>query len=110
MEVIYFYEAPKLDGYHFDAYTRFKYGVEITFFDEDGSWEKPWREFLFPLISTLIETYGADPEYKRYEFLMEDECQMYRVLFKDEEDQAAFKLLWPGEWDPDPVWSDDDEE
>ncbi len=108
MKVIYFYEAPKLDGYHFDKYTKFKYGVEIDFFDEDGSWEGPWRDFLFPLVTALAETYGIDQSRKRYEFLMETEFQMYRVLFKDECDQAAFKLMYPGEWDPDPVWSDDD--
>ena len=109
METIYFYEEPKLNGYHFDQYTKFKYGVEFTFFDEDGSWERPWRDFLIPLILTITETYGVDPNRERYEFLMETECQMYRILFRDEEDQAAFKLIHPGEWDPDPVWGDEDE-
>lgn len=107
MKVKYFYSEPKLNGYHFDQRTDFKYGVEITFFDESNNWYDAWREFLIPLVVMITEIYDIDPS--RYEFLMETECHMYRILFKDEEDQAGFKLLYPGEWDPDPVWIIEDE-
>ena len=106
MEVKYFYERPKLNGYNFEQLTDFKYGVEFSFFEDDGDWETPWKKFLIPLIGSLVETYGANPE--RYEFLVDEEHCMYRVYFKDEEDQVAFKLLYPGDWDPDPVWDEED--
>lgn len=108
MEVIYFYEHPKLNGYDFHQLTNFKHGVEFSFFNDSHDWDKEWRKMLIPLILSLTETYGDNSN--RYELLLNQENSMYRVYFKDDTDQVAFKLLWPGEWDPDPVWGDEEDE
>lgn len=85
------YRRPKND---------FKYGVEINLWDNDHDIEMHLEDFIFPFIAWLVETYGYDP--KRYEPVFQDEGDVAFVYFRDDEDRAAFKLIWgekEAEWD-----------
>ncbi len=108
MKFAYFYEQPILNGYRFSPQKGFKHGVEISFYDRDeyGDYYETYEYFLLELIDFLFRTY--DHDRKRYEFLMDDEHTLYRVYFRDEADQVAFKLLWGGEWDKEPVYEDEE--
>ena len=106
MEVIYFHKEPKLNGYYFHRRTNFEHGVQF-WFDEDNYMDA-YIDFLIPLVSFLVRTYGEEPG--RYELVFSQEDTMYRVYFKDEADQVACKMHYHGEWDPDPVWGDEEDE
>ena len=78
----------------------FEYGVEISLWDNDDFTEMEINDFIFPFIAWLVETYSYDPE--RYEPCFDDESSTAFVYFRDDEDRAAFKLIWgenPSEWD-----------
>lgn len=107
MKVIYFYEETQMNRFAYPLNREFKHGVEFGFYD-DLNYSYNFRIFLIPLMGVIIETYGADPA--RYEILINDEDYTYRIYFRDKEDQAACKLFYPGEWDPDPDWGEEDEE
>lgn len=101
MFITYFEGEPK---YRYDCRPKkgFKYGVQISLWDNDSDIEIRVEDFMFPLIAWLVETYGNDP--KRYEPIFDTESGTAFVYFRDEADTAAFKLIWgenPSEWDDD---------
>lgn len=109
MKVKYFYEKTIVNDGEFHPEKGFKHGAEISFYDRDkfGDTCDQYDYFLLELIDFLFKTYGHDRE--RYEFLLTGhEYTLYRVYFRDEADQMAFKMLWGGEWDKEPVYDEED--
>ena len=99
MFVSYFEDEPK---YRWNCHPKkdFKYGAQISLWDNDHDIEMTVEDFMFPLFAWLIKTYGYDP--KRYETIFDTEADVAFIYFRDNEDRMAFKVAWgenESEWD-----------